>query len=514
MNKVLQTALRKFVLVFFDDILVYSASWACHLQHLEWVLQVLAQNELFAKLSKCSFGQRAVDYLGHIVSGTGVTMDANKVQAVQDWLRPTNIKQLRGFLGLTGYYRRFIKSYAHIAGPLTDLLGKDSFVWQEEAETAFAKLKRAITTAPDPVLILPDFTQPFTIETGASGTGVGAVLSQNGHPIAFFSKKLSIRRQKQSAYIRELLKNLLDQSLQTPEQQAWLHKFVGFDFKIEYKPGKENIAADALSRVLMLTWSEPQSQFLQELSDALLKDDTLKDIMVACQRQGNQKEHYTTREGLLFWKDRLVIPMGKGFVEKILEEYHNAPVGGHAGVVQTLARIKAQFYWPKMKKDIKQFVLQCVTCQQAKAVNVLPAGLLQPLPIPNQVWEDVAMDFITGLPSSHGFTVIMVVIDRLTKYSHFMPQKSDYSSKSVAEAFMENIVKLHGVPKSIVSDRDKVFTSAFWNQLFKLQGTSLAYHLQTDGQSEALNKCLEMYLRCFTFHNPKGWYKVLAWAEY
>lgn len=128
------------------------------------------------------------------------------------------------------------------------------------------------------------------------------------------------------------------------------------------------------------------------------------------------------------------------------------------------------------------------------------------------------MDFITGLPKSFGFTVIMVVIDRLTKYAHFVAMKTDYSSKSVAEAFMTNIVKLHGIPKSIVSDRDKVFTSSFWQQLFKLQGTTLAmsttYHPQSDGQSEALNKCVEMYLRCFTFDNPKGWFKMLPLAEY
>jgi hypothetical protein len=115
-----------------------------------------------------------------------------------------------------------------------------------------------------------------------------------------------------------------------------------------------------------------------------------------------------------------------------------------------------------------------VVCQQARISNTLHAGLLQPLPIPSQVWEDVAMDFITGLPLLFGYTTILVVIDRLTKYAHFFPMKSDYSSKSVAEIFMNNVVKLHVMPKSIVSDRDKVFTSSFWQQLFKLQGTTLA----------------------------------------
>lgn len=151
-----------------------------------------------------------------------------------------------------------------------------------------------------------------------------------------------------------------------------------------------------------------------------------------------------------------------------------------------------------MHKGIQQFVQTCLVCQQAKMAHTLPVGLLQPLPIPEQIWDDLAMDFITGLPSSSGFTVILVVIDRLSKYAHFSPLKADYSTKSVAEVFVKTVIKLHGIPKTIVSNRDKVFLIHFWQQLFKLSGTSLhlstAYHPQTDGQSEALNKCLEMYL--------------------
>jgi hypothetical protein len=489
------------------------------------------------------FWSKKVDYLGHLVSGSGVSMDANKVKDVLAWPTPTSVNQLRGFLGLTGYYRRFVKGYAQIASPLTELLKKDAFVWNPAAETSFQQLKQAITTAP--VLKLPNFAEPFTLETDASGTGVGAVLGQGGHPIAYFSKKLSLRRQKQSAYIRELLaitealakfrhyllghkfvlktdqkslRSLLDQSLQTPEQQAWLHKFIGFDFQIEYKPGKENIPADALSRMYMLAWSEPKLQFLQDLQRAVQQDTELQLIVKACQEKDEAYSLYSVKDGLFLWKNKLVIPNNQDIITQILKEFHTSHIGGHAGITRTLARIQAQFYWKNMREDIKTYVQQCVICQQAKTLNSAPAGLLQPLPIPDQVWEDVAMDFITGLPNSCGYTVIMVVIDRLTKYSHFMAQKTDYTSKSVAETFMNQVVKLHGIPKSIVSDRDKVFTSSFWQNLFKLQGTSLAmstaYHPQTDGQSEALNKCLEMYLRCFTFENPKGWYKLLPMAEY
>lgn len=484
MNKIFEPVLRRFVLVFFDDILIYSPSWGVHVQHLESVLQTLQQNSLFARLSKCSFGLLEVEYLGHTVSGSGVAMDKNKVQAVLDWPQPANVKQLRGFLGLTGYYRRFIKSYAHIATPLTDLLKKDAYAWSPAAEQAFLALKKAVTSAP--VLGLPNFAQPFILETDASGIGVGAILSQNGHPIAYFSKKIAPRMQKQSAYIRELLaitealskfrhyllghkfvirtdhkslKSLLEKSLHTPKQQAWLYKFLGYDFSIEYKSGKDNVAADGLSRVCLMAWSQPQCSFLQDVRHEVAKDAKLQETMQACLNSTQPDANYRVQDGLLYWKGRLVVPAVDTLIQKLLLEYHSSPIGGHAGITRTLARMSSQFFWPKMKQDIQHFIQHCVVCQQAKISNCLPVGLLQPLPIPKQVWEDVAMDFITGLPNSHGFTVIMVVIDRISKYAHFVALKSEYTSRTVAEAFMTNIVRLHGLPKSIVSDGDKVFTS-------------------------------------------------------
>ncbi|MCH86694.1 hypothetical protein A2U01_0007554 [Trifolium medium] len=349
----------------------------------KWVLQILSQQELFTKLSKCSFGQKEVDYLGHIVSGSGVSMDANKVKDVLPWPTPKNVKQLRGFLGLTGYYRRFVKGYAQIASPLTELLKKDAFLWNTAAETSFQQLKQAVTTAP--VLSLPNFAEPFTLETDASGTGVGAVLGQGGHPIAYFSKKLSLRRQKQSAYIRELLaitealakfrhyllghkfvlktdqkslRSLLDQSLQTPEQQAWLHKFIGFDFQIEYKPGKDNISADALSRMYMMAWSEPKLHFIQELELAVQQDEELQQIIQACQKHDAAYALYSVNEGLVLWKDKLVIPNNQDIIKQILKEFHTSHIGGHAGITRTLARIQAQFCW---KKNERRYQKICAT---------------------------------------------------------------------------------------------------------------------------------------------------------
>lgn len=543
MNEVFQSQLRKSVLVFFDDILVYSTTWTSHLQHLKEVLSLMRQHTLYAKLSKCCFGFTTVDYLGHTISQEGVHMDKSKVRAVLDWPLPQNLKQLRGFLGLSGYYRRFIKNYATLVAPLTALLKKDAYEWNKPATDAFKALKNAITAAP--VLALPNFSKPFMLETDASGTGIGAILSQDKHPITYFSKKLNNSMQHKSAYVRELyavteamakfrhyilghkfiirtdqksLKALTDQTIQTPEQQKWLHKFLGFDFTIEYKPGKDNIAADALSRSFFMALSEPVNPLFNAIRAGVAADSTLQAVKIQCLQGIFPDPLYQVKSDMLYWKNKVVVPPNSNIIRTILEEFHSSKLGGHAGITQTKARISSQFVWAHMSKDIREFVSQCLIHQQAKALTTAPAGLLQPLPIPEQIWEDISMDVITCLPPSHGFTVILVVVDRLSKYIHFAPLKADFTSLKVVETFFHIVIKLHGFPKSIISDRDKVFTSSFWQHLFKLSGTTLAmsfaYHPQSDGQTEAVNKCLEMYPRCFAGQEPHKWAKLLDWAEF
>ncbi|XP_026449232.1 uncharacterized protein LOC113349472 [Papaver somniferum] len=203
MNEVFQPFLRKFVLVFFYDILVYSSSLADHLKHLTLVFSLLRQHSLYAKFSKCSFAQPQLEYLGHIITGNGVAADPDKVAAMVSWPQPTTLKQLRSFLGLTGYYRKFIKGYGNICKPLTELLKKDSFIWNDDATTAFSAIKSAMNQAL--VLALPDFTKPFTLETDACSRGVGAVLLQDNMPIAFYSKPLGPKALALSTYEKEFL---------------------------------------------------------------------------------------------------------------------------------------------------------------------------------------------------------------------------------------------------------------------------------------------------------------------
>ncbi|XP_070047001.1 uncharacterized mitochondrial protein AtMg00860-like [Nicotiana tomentosiformis] len=203
MNHLFQRFLRKFILVFFDDIPIYSGNLQDHVMNLHQVFDTMAQHILLAKQPKCAFGVSRVEYLGHFISTEGVSTDPKKIGAVQQWPTLISVKQLRGFLGLVGYYRKFIKGYRLISSPLTELLKKDNYYWSEAAGHAFKELKISLTSAL--VLALPDNDIPFIVETDASGTSIGAVFMQNDHPIAFISKGLAPRHIILSVYERELL---------------------------------------------------------------------------------------------------------------------------------------------------------------------------------------------------------------------------------------------------------------------------------------------------------------------
>lgn len=262
------------MLVFFDDILIYSPSVESHQQHLALVLGILQANSLYANRKKCEFGRTQVAYLGHIISGQGVAADPSKIQAMNSWPTPTNLKALRGFLGLTRYYRKFVAGYARITSPLTDQLKKDRFGWSPEAAAAFEELKQAMSSVP--VLAMPDFTKPFIVETDASGFGLGAVLLQGQQLVAYYSQVLGPRARLKSIYEKELmaivfailkwrpyllgrrfivrtdqqsLKFLLEQRIVGVEYQKWITKIMGYDFDIQYRSGASNRVADALSRL-------------------------------------------------------------------------------------------------------------------------------------------------------------------------------------------------------------------------------------------------------------------------
>jgi len=385
MNDIFRPFLRKFVLVFFDDILVYSASVAQHLQHLQQVFELMRHHSLKAKRSKCSFGTPKVEYLGHFVSAEGISTDPSKIQAILNWPTPSTVRELRGFLGLAGYYRKFIQGYATIANPLTKLLKKGAFEWTEEASVAMNHLKKALTSAP--VLGFPDFSQPFIVETDASSKGIGAVLRQGKKPLAFLSKSLGPKWQQLSVYEKELLavvhavqkweqnlcshpfiiltdqkslKWLLEQKISTPFQQFWLSKLMGFQYEIHYRKGAENIVADSLSRlpsteVLTLAVSSIQSNVLDLIKTSYSLDPHLQQIKEQLQ-QGKQVSHYDLQDGLLRKKGRLVVGPDLALRNKLLQWVHDSPFGGHSGRDATLKRLKSLFWWKGMTKAVQAYV--------------------------------------------------------------------------------------------------------------------------------------------------------------
>nr|GEU29164.1 hypothetical protein [Tanacetum cinerariifolium] len=315
------------------------------------------------------------EYLGHLITKEEVSADPSKISAMVEWPSLKTLKELRGFLGLTGYYRMFVKGYSSIAGPLTNQLKKDSFKWGEDATNAFEALKKAMAELP--MLALPDFNRPFVIEADASRYGVGAVLMQDKKPIAFYSQEVFVLTDQKS------LKYLLEQ----------------------------RIVPDALSRRAVSTQLGSLSVPLKLLNGENISDE------------------YQLDGRRLLYQGRLVLPRSSPWIPELFNVFHNSVVGRHSGVLKTFKRMASELYW----------------------------------------------------------ILIMVVVDRLSKYAHFIPMRHPYTAITVATAFLQEIIRLHGIPESIVSYRDKIFLSDFWKELFKLQGTQLkystAYHPQTDGQT-------------------------------
>uniref|UniRef100_J3NB79 Integrase catalytic domain-containing protein n=1 Tax=Oryza brachyantha TaxID=4533 RepID=J3NB79_ORYBR len=397
----------------------------------------------------------------------------------------------------------------------------------EEYKTAFQTLKSALLTAP--VLALPDFTKQFVLETDASNTGVGAILMQDGHPIAYISKALGPRTSGLSTYEKECLAILLavdhwrsylqhgeflirtdqrslthldDQHLVTPWQHRAFTKLLGLQYRIVYKKGVENKGADSLSRrspdgiAELSVASSCRPAWISEVISSYDSDSRAQQLLTALALQPDSVPHYSLRDGIIRYKQRIWLGNCEPLQHRVLSALHSAPLGGHSGFPVTYARVKGLFSWKGLKSCTRRFVQSCSVCQQAK-----PERLKYP-----------------GLPLSSRFNCILVVVDKFSRYAHFVPLAHPFIAPQIASAYVDSIYKLHGLPAAIISDRDRIFTSHFWQELFKAVGTDLrmstAYHPQTDGQTERVNLCLEAYLRCFVHSKPSHWSKWLALAEF
>uniref|UniRef100_A0A146M517 RNA-directed DNA polymerase n=1 Tax=Lygus hesperus TaxID=30085 RepID=A0A146M517_LYGHE len=554
--------------VYLDDVIIFGETVEEHLERLGHVLDRLRAANLKVSLPKCRFLHEEVDYLGHVVTRDGVQPDPKKVEAVKAFPRPRNQQELKSFLGLSNYYRRFQPGYASLAKELTRLLGKGQvFQWGPEQEASFQALKDGLCS--NQVLIYPDYRDPFLVSTDASDTAMGAVLSQirdgEERPICYASKQFNAAEANYSATERELravvyavqqfrcylygrtftlitdhsaLRWLM--SLKDPSARLtrWALRLQEYDFKVVHKPGKRHTNVDTLSRIPKdaqagegprvgsltqpkrtgrkedLVWGELDEEQLQQLprlqeqewGNSLQGLDHKKDKRGIWYKAAERQNE----EDPVSW--RLLVP--SKWREQVVRQCHAPPWHGHRGRDKTWQYLRSRYYWEGMKADVARMVRSCESCSRLKAGG--PKAPIQMVQIPGQPMELVSMDIVDpGVRTPEGYRYILTHIDHATRYAGAIPLKTQ-TAEEVARVFVKDIVLRWGTPKQLLTDQGTNFMSQLMKEVCRTLGVSqlrtTPYHPQSNGVVERFHRTLMGMVKHYTRATGSDWNRWLPYA--
>ncbi|GBG78044.1 hypothetical protein CBR_g25980 [Chara braunii] len=537
MDKVLHEQIGRFVVVYLDDILIFSKSVEEHLKHLGEVMTILKKTQFHLNLEKAEFGKDSVIYLGHRLSAVGLEPEATKVEVIRNWAQPVNIRELRSFLGLASYYRKFVPLFSIVAHPLSRLTSKNvPYSWDAACTNAFQALKEALVS--HPVLRIADPKLMFVVTTDASQYGIGAMLQQdNGdglRPLEYYSKCMPSVKVATSTYMSELyalrmaldhwkhyllgrhfkvfldhetLKWIKQQTTLSPTLLHWFHEIDIFDFELRQKKGCHNRVADALSHhpdymTCLVKSYDLRKKLKEELVEHTANDSKLSSILEWLWVDPSSQPDFHEYGGLIFRRygsqDRLCVPNHEPLRTHFLNLAHGR--SGHFSMAKTYANLLRQFDWPAMKGTAEKFVAECQVCQRIKPCRQKPMGLLTPVPIPDGPGESVSIDFTDiGKVSKSGYSQVMVIVNRFSKFLNLIPLLPHAPTKLVIRELQEKYILQFGTPKTLVIDRDPRFISTEWKDFTSQLGIKLCMtsgrHPEANGLAEEINPTVLQLLR-------------------
>ncbi|XP_041565903.1 LOW QUALITY PROTEIN: uncharacterized protein LOC121467710, partial [Drosophila elegans] len=530
-----------------DDIIVIGRTLEEHMRNLKEVFRRLRAANLKVNADKCKFFRKELQYLGHRITDQGIGTDPEKVSAIALLKPPANVKELRQYLGVASWYRRFVPDFATLVHPLNALLRKGvKWEWTDDHQQAFEAVKARLVA--DPTLACPDFTKPFVLQTDASDYGLGAILTQNSDQgervISYSSRTLNGSEKSYSATEKECLaivwairklkpylegyhfKVITDHmalkwlnSIESPTGRIarWALELQQYDFEITYRKGQLNIVADALSRqplpeTCRRVKTKSPGQSAEQAECSWIRDIRGKiaqnpqkypDYLVEADRLYRHIPHRAGNEDVVAWK--LCVPIGSR--QRVMVENHDTPTAGHMGSRKTIARVAARYYWPGMHRDIRKHVRNCESCLRYKPSQLQAAGKML-TQIPEEPWATVCADFVGPLPrSKHGNSMLLVLVDRFSKWTEIVPMRRA-TTETLEKAIRERIVSRYGVPKVLITDNGVQFTSRAFKRFLTELGVRhqfTAPYTPLENPTERANRTVKTMIAQFAGRDQRTW---------